>query len=136
MIELRSIYKHDDRHKLLWDLLNERTEDQAISHRKMPTLAEHCEFVESRPYRAWYFIEDGKQVVGSVYLSNQREIGIFVFNRHQGKGYGEQAVKTLMAKWPGKFYANINPRNIRSHAFFERMGFKPLQVTYAHEDCR
>ena len=130
-MKLESVYKHGKSLDLLYNLLSERTVEQSISHKSMPTYAEHMVFVSSRPYHVWYIIKVDEVPVGSVYISKQREIGIFIFKEHQGKGYAEEAVKIVMEKWPGKFLANVNPLNEPSHKLFQKLGFKPIQVTYA-----
>ena len=116
--------------QLLYDLLLERTPEQSISHKAMPTLADHTAFVRSQPYQCWYLIllED---YVGSIYLSKQREIGVFIFKEHQGNGCATEAVDLLMGKWPGPFFANVAPTNPASQRFFEKLGFKHIQNTYA-----
>lgn len=131
-MNLVPVYRVKDHEMVLYRLLRERDgkDDINISHRSMPTLEEHAEFVRSRPYHAWYLIELPATWAGAIYLTKGREIGVHLFEAFQGKGIGSQAVEALMERWPGKFRANINPRNERSLAFFEKLGFKPLQVTY------
>jgi RimJ/RimL family protein N-acetyltransferase len=115
----------------LYALLSERTPDQSISHRRMPTMEEHRAFVERKPYTKWYeILADGKSV-GAIYLSNRNEIGVSIFLNQQRKGYGSAAVRELMALHPGPFLANINPKNEASIRMWESLGFKLLQVTYA-----
>lgn len=116
----------------LYALLAEREAHQNVSHKEMPTLLEHTVFVQSDPYAAWYFIvpDRADMFVGSIYLSKQNEIGIFIFKTFQGHGYGKAAVEALMAKHKGPFLANIAPGNLASQMFFEKLGFKPIQVTY------
>lgn len=132
--------------EILYSLLEERTPQQSISHKGMPTWDEHKAFVESRPYIAWYFIIDEmySEVRGACYLSKDNEIGIFIFEAHHGEGYGKAAIKALMEKYPNvEFKANINPNNEASKKFFESLGFEHIttmhnpdtgeivQVTYA-----
>lgn len=117
--------------EVLFSLLAERKPEQSISHRQMPTWEQHCEFVNSKPYFCWYLISNGTEIVGSVYVTHQREIGIFIFNKHQGKGYGKSAVLKVMDMWPnGKFYANVNPANEASKKLFESIGGRVIQHTY------
>jgi RimJ/RimL family protein N-acetyltransferase len=116
--------------QILYDLLAERTPEQSISHKTMPTLEEHATFVQSQPYAAWYLIEADEGCVGGVYLSRQREIGVSVFRAYQRRGYGEAAVRELMWLWPGKFLANVNPSNEASKRLWEKLGFGLLQWTY------
>lgn len=129
-MNLVSVYdRPDEATGVLYDLLSERDETININHKRMPCYEEHQAFVLSEPYLAWYLIEDAGYL-GSIYLTRQREVGLFIFNEHQGKGYGRLALELLRAKHPGRLLANISPKNIRSLRFFERLGFEPLQVTY------
>jgi len=115
---------------ILYELLAERTPEQSISHKAMPTWAEHRAFVESKPYLAWYLIRVDDAFVGAIYLSKQREIGVSIFRDQQRKGYARAAVLELMRLHPGKFLANVNPKNEASRKLWESLGFNLLQVTY------
>lgn len=124
----------------LWALLGEREPHVNISHKTMPTWDDHCLFIERHPYKAWYLIEaddpDNDDFAGSIYLSQQNEIGIFIFKEYQGRGYGRGAIMLLMREHPEKQYlANINPENTESMQFFERLGFDLLQVTYGKDNA-
>ena len=124
---------------ILYSLLEERTSEESISHKGMPSLANHSAFILSKPYLAWYFIEipdikpDEFIIVGGIYLTKQREIGVSIFNTHRRQGYGLKAIKLLMGKHPGEFLANINPANEKSIELFTELGFKHIQNTYRHE---
>ena len=120
---------------VLYDLLKERTPEQSISHKRMPDLDEHCRFFESRPYVAWYLIEDNGRLVGSAYITKRREVGIFIFKDQHRKGYATLALAELRAKHPGNLLANINPMNAASIALFEGLGFKHIQNTYELRDA-
>lgn len=130
-MNLIDVYARPDRHQLLYDLLKERDETTNISHRELPTWWDHVNFVESRPYSVWNFIEVAGEIVGACYVSKTDELGIFIFRKHQGVGHGSEAVRLLMfmnGKRPYK--ANINPKNARSANLFEKMGFTCIQHTY------
>lgn len=136
MIKLGSVYETDFAETALFDILKERTPEQSISHKEMPTFEQHVSFIKSKPYEAWYFIFDsfegsGYSIIGSCYLTHQREIGLFIFNSHQHKGYGAQALAELRRLHPGRLLANVNPANTASRAFFEKHGGKLIQVTRA-----
>lgn len=119
----------------LYDLLAERTPEQSISHKAMPTFEQHRAFVASNPYLEWLLIEEKERVVGSIYLSKQDEIGVFIFNKYQGEGRGAQAVSMMMARHPKKrLLANINQKNEASINCFTNLGFKLIQQTYAYEE--
>lgn len=129
-MNLLSIYERRNRAALLYGLLQERDETVNISHRKMPSFGDHVRFIESHPYEAWYFIMDGRPV-GSIYLSKQNEIGVFVFKQHHGKGYARQSVLALMEHHgPRRYLANMNPQNEGSRFLFSGLGFHLIQHTY------
>lgn len=136
-----------DTEMVLYELLKERPDIANISHQKMPSLAEHCEFVRSNPYQKWYLIQEWPETyeeavfeklrprwVGSIYLTHKREVGIFVFKGFQKKGVGKRAIELLEQENPGKLYANIAPSNQASIAFFEGLGFNHIQNTYLRDD--
>lgn len=113
----------------LYDLLEEREPWQNISHEKMPTWEEHCAFVDSDPYEGWWLIDDGGIIRGSVYFTKQREIGVHIFKKYAGMGYGADAVKFIEDYYGPPIHANISIRNAQSMAFFVKQGYEFLQVT-------
>lgn len=115
---------------VFWRLLAERQPHQSISHKRMPTLAEHKAFIASKPYPHWYLIDCG-DLVGGVYLTERREVGIGIIRSHRGHAYGRQAVLQLAALHPGPMLANINPANRASIDMFVDLGFAHVQNTYA-----
>ncbi len=130
-MKLIDVYRHDNAASLLYSLLEQREPHQNISHKFMPTFAEHVAFMRSAPYVAWYLIltEIG-DVTGTVYLSKQDEIGVHLFRGFQKKGLGLQAVTEIMRLHPRRrFLANINPDNAPSLRMFEKLGFRQIQVT-------
>lgn len=132
MIELRPVDVHSQFDvNTLYKLLLERTPGQAISHKTMPTHGDHKRFVKSLPYKGWHLIWVGPICVGSTYITHDNELGIFIFKGHIGKGYAKEAIEEMMDRYEGPFLANINPDNEASRKFFEKLGFKLLQVTYA-----
>jgi len=117
--------------EFLFDLLKERDPSTNISHKKMPTYDEHVKFVKSKPYSKWYIIFKSKQKVGSIYLSKNNEVGIFIFKKFQGKNIGDFALNDLIKKNPRKlFLANVNPKNKKSIQFFKNNKFKLIQYTF------
>jgi RimJ/RimL family protein N-acetyltransferase len=125
----------------LYDLLKERPPEANISHRDLPAFYQHLTFINSRPYAVWNIIEVCGEPVGSIYLTRGDgpgflgdEIGIFVSKRAHRTGIGRQAIKMFMEQNPrAKYYANISPRNEASLKFFDGLGFKCIQHTYAME---
>ena len=128
-ISLKSVTNSDV--KFLFDLLKERDPRANISHRKMPTYSQHTKFIKSKPYSKWYIILKSKQKIGSIYLSKNDEIGIFLSKKFQGKNVGNFALNELMKKNPRKrFLANVNPKNKKSISFFKNNNFKLIQYTF------
>jgi len=133
IIKLRLINNSD--YKFLYDLLKNRDPRANISHKKMPTYKEHVKFVKSKPYTKWYIIEYEKNRVGSIYLSKDNEIGIFLKKGKQKKNIGTTALNILIQKNPRKRYlANINPKNTISKNFFIKNKFYLLSYTYELEN--
>lgn len=131
MIEFRSVYREPGATDVLFMLLAEREPHMNISHQKMPSYEQHRQFVRSIPYPTWMLMVNGDENVGTCYLTKSFEIGIFVFKKHRGCGYGRQALEWLKALHPEhKLLANINPRNLESIAFFEKHGAQHIQNTY------
>jgi RimJ/RimL family protein N-acetyltransferase len=129
IIKLKEVTKPDCR--FLYDLLKQRDPRSNISHKKMPTYQDHVKFVLSKPYSKWYVIYYKNKKSGSVYLSKQNEIGIFLKKGMAGKGIATEAVKQLMKNNPRKRYlANVNPHNIKSIKFFKKFGFNLIQYTF------
>ena len=128
-ISLKSVTNSDV--KFLFDLLKERNPRVNISHKKMPTYNQHTKFIKSKPYSKWYIILKSKQKIGSIYLSKNDEIGIFLSKKFQGKNVGNFALNELMKKNPRKrFLANVNPKNKKSIEFFKKNDFKLIQYTF------
>ena len=131
-MRLIDAYTHPYAEDLLWRLLMEREAYQNISHTKMPSLEGHRAFIASKPYPYWYVIDCG-ELVGGVYLTKLREVGVGILRVFRGNGYGKSAVTQLLEKHPGPVLANINPQNLPSIKMFLDLGFKLKQVTYSHD---
>jgi len=131
-IILRDVYKTRGSLEVLFELLSEREKKANISHRRMPSWREHVKFVGSKPYKYWRLIlSKGGEIVGAVYLSKMNEIGLFIFKKYRGEGYGKAALKALVAgERNTRLLANVNPKNKKSVDFFKRAGFKHIQNTY------
>lgn len=132
-LTLVSVYEKVDAIETLYRLLEEREPDQNISHKRMPSMAQHKAFVKSEPYLEWHLIQpvEADVYVGAIYLTRNCEVGLFIFKAHQHKGYGTSALKLMRLRYPKmKMLANIAPRNNASIAFFSQNGFKLLQETY------
>ena len=89
------------------------------------------DYIKNNSYKSWDIIWVENNRVGNIYLTQRDEIGVFIDNKSQGRGYGSQALKQLMEKNGNKRYlANINPTNYKSIQFFGKHGFTHIQNTY------
>lgn len=131
-ITLRNVNSSDSR--FLFKLLKERDPKANISHKKMPTYVEHEKFIKSKPYSKWCIIEFGKSKIGSIYLSKNDEIGIFIKKQFHGKDIGQESLIKFIKMNPRKRYlANVNPKNLISQKFFKKNNFKLIQYTFELE---
>lgn len=113
----------------LYKLLEERmaTPDVNISHKEMPRYKDHVKFVENQPYREWFVLwsKEFKCLVGSLYLTQNNEVGIHLTKEYQDHGLGSDALKQLLERHKNEdIYANINPKNEKSMSFFRKHGFE------------
>ena len=131
-IQLEEVNKSDI--KFLYQHLKERDPITRISHKKMPTFAQHEKFVLSNPYKKWYIIIQKNKKIGSVYLTEMNEIGLFLKKNVQGKGFGQKSLELLIKLNPqNRYLANVNPKNKKSVQFFQKNKFKLIQHTYELE---
>ena len=129
LIKLKTVSKSD--YRFLYNLLIERDTRANISHKKIPSYNQHVSFVSAKPYSKWYVILYGTNKAGSIYLTSQNEIGIFIKKSFQNKQIGNIVLHKLIQKNPKKRYlANVNPQNKKSMRFFKNNGFKLIQYTF------
>ena len=129
LIKLKTVSKSD--YRFLYNLLIERDTRANISHKKIPSYNQHVSFVSAKPYSKWYVILYGASKAGSIYLTSQNEIGIFIKKSFQNKQIGNIALHKLIQKNPKKRYlANVNTQNKKSMRFFKNNGFKLIQYTF------
>jgi len=132
-ISLKSVTSSD--FEFLFDLLEQREPRANISHKKMPTYKQHKKFVTSKPYSKWYVIILEKQKIGSIYLSKQNEIGIFLQKTWNNDDIRLKSVKILMKKNPRKRYlANVSPNNKKLISFWLKNNFSLVSYSYELEN--
>ena len=153
MITLTDVYAHDGlvpgpTARLLYNLMRERNPEINISHKKLPTYAEHVAYCNKHPYRYWYLIErllpggrGENETVGTISATHSNEIGIVLFQRARHLGIGSLAINRFMATHHpvegvpglvnGEWLANIAPTNTHSQHVFGKLGFRKIQETYA-----
>ncbi len=128
-IILKSVTTSDS--EFLFNLLQKRDSKVNISHKKMPTYNQHIKFLKSKPYSKWYIIILEKQKIGSIYLSKQNEIGIFLMKSWDVDDIRLESLITLMKKNPRKRYlANVNPNNKKLISFWKKNNFSLVSYSY------
>ena len=55
---------------ILYNILKKRDTKTNISHKKIPTLKQHVNFINSLPYRYWFIIKKSSSVLGSISQGN------------------------------------------------------------------
>jgi len=128
-IELKLIRKSDV--DFLYEILSERTTNENISHKEMPTYKKHVKFVLSKPYKKWYIIYYKKQKFGSIYLTNLNEIGIHFKKNQIPDSLIIKCIELLISKNREKrFLINISPKNKKLIKIIKKNKFKLIQYTY------
>jgi len=129
-MKLISIRKYPDSERFLYKLLKERDGTINIHHTKLPSYRQHCKFIRSAK-RDWYIILVHNQPVGTVYLTDKNELGIFISKSHQGHGYSTIALNMIRQEHPrDQYLAHINPLNKKSRQLFSKLGFTLIEETY------
>ena len=120
-IHLKLVSKID--YDFLYDLLKQRKPEVNISHKKMPTMKQHEKFVSSKPYKKWYVIKFLNESIGSIYLSNQNEIGFFLKKEYEKNVIRNYILDLFIKKNPqSEYFVNINPKNKKLSKFFQNNG--------------
>src|SRR4029077_21209232 len=152
-LRFADIRKHPSGIELAWQLLMERPPEANISHREMPTLEEHAKYVTTQPYRVWLVVESDvihgeeypfRELIGTIALTKQNEIGVGILKAHQRMGYARDAIRLVMSLYPpltgeigvrpGCYVAHVAPLNWASHNLFNKLGAKIIQATYSFGD--
>ena len=136
-IEFEILTGEDHQVKALYDLLARR--DYAISHRQMPSFAQHSDFVRSHPYLAWYLVKVDGTYAGSVYVTDQNTIGVNVLDEFVSVTLpliietieaNFAPLPAIKSKRSGFFSINVAPSNTRLIEALNRQACQLIQMTY------
>ena len=128
-ISIKPIEIKDNR--FLFQLLSERKLNENISHKKMPSYLQHVKFVASKPYKKWHIIYDKNKKIGSIYISKQTEIGLFIKTNEWKHEIANKGIRVLMKINNEKRYlVNVNPKNKKMVNFYKKNDFKLIQHTF------
>ena len=124
--------------KLLFEILKNRSSNSNISHTKLPSFQKHKKFVNSKPYRYWYFIFSSNYLIGCTYITRLNEISIKLKKRNSLL-YKEtltlilenfKPLKGIPSKRSSNFLINVSPKNKSLISLFTKMKLKKVQETY------
>ena len=127
---------------ILYNILKKRDTKTNISHKKIPTLKQHVNFINSLPYRYWFIIKKSSSVLGSIYVTRSNEISISLLKKST-KNFSEvlslitNSIKPLPAiasKRNGKFILNLSPSNKFYNKLLKSIGAKKIQETFLLSD--
>ena len=121
--------------KLYQLLLNKK---YSISHKELPSLKEHEEFVLKNPYLEWYLIYKNGIVLGSVYIQSDNSIGINLNNLLEDDimeviGFiktNHQPLCSIKSQRRGEFYINVSPDNLILIKILIKLNKKEIQRTF------
>jgi hypothetical protein len=123
--------------KKLYELLSLRR--HSISHKDLPTYTQHESFVKKHPYRAWYIIYRGENIIGSVYVQFDNSVGINTKNDLSADELN-QVVKSIRARVAPleaipsvryeDFYFNVPYSDEGLKSTLQKVGFHPSQVSF------
>ena len=126
--------------ELLFNFL--KTRKYNISHEKMPSFSEHCEFVNSHPYRGWWLVNAGIEkniALGSVYINYDNSVGINLDFDKIGfsSDYFIMRLKETMKPLEEKksqiykdYFFNVSPSNSDFINWLEESGYRESQRSF------
>lgn len=137
-MRLVDVYEIPDAVTVLYEFLGKRRPEQAISHQAMPTPEQHANFVRSKPYRAWYLLEEGGAYIGAAYLTEMNEIGVFVLPEamvHETAAIrlmvsSHEPLPAIRSRRVAAFSMNVNPANKTLIDAVTAAGGRHVQNTY------
>jgi hypothetical protein len=128
-LSLKPVTRKD--YQFLYRLLKKRKPEESISHKRMPSYEEHLIFCESKPYKEWKVVYEGRKKIGSIYLTWLNEIGFHLVSSK------DSIIDFLFSSYAGiARYANVSPRNTMLIRKLKSLGYKLIQHTYEKENIR
>ena len=123
--------------KSLYSLLKQRGE-HSISHKSLPNYVEHKKFVKNHQYRTWYLIFQNENLIGSLYITKDNCIGLFlikwkknlvekIFNWILKRYTPRPAIKSLVTDF---FFINVSPNNLKLIKILNKLNFEKIQLTF------
>lgn len=137
-MKLIDVYQNEKSTQELYELLKQRSTAHSISHNAVPDYAEHAAFVRSKPYRYWYLVYWNDKTIGSTYITENNEVGVFIIDefRHLQCDVLKFAVTNhvplpaVKSKRVSQFSINTNPDNTSLISAITLAGGVHVQNTY------
>lgn len=124
-----------DQTRKLYELLERR--EHKISHTKLPSYEEHCDFVKNNPYLHWYIVSDGPEHLGSFYIKKDNSIGLNICCPSRSvltacldfikSSFTPQS--SIASVVPNYFYVNVAYSNKKAIDTLEDLGLSPIQIS-------
>ena len=140
-INLEAIEKTIEHKEILYDLFCKRCEDFNISSNRQIDFTEHGLFVENHPYRVWFLIKFQNKYIGSVYLTTDNSVGVFL-EKNQSFRLPE-LINIILSKFKplpaipsirqAYFVINISPENDKYEKILRELCFPMIQKTFRLE---
>lgn len=78
-----------------------------------------------------YIIIVNEERAGFVHITKDGEIGYYLTDKYQNRGFASNAVKDMLKIHPlDRFFATVNINNVRSNNLVKKLGFEPKGIIY------
>ena len=129
--------------KVLYSLFVQRPSQTKISAKDTLTFEEHEKFVESHPYRYWFLIKIKTNYVGTVYVTYDNHLGIFLTKEFQE--LFEDVIRYILENFDplpaipssrsSGFNINVSANDKEYLKKFSQLGIYPYQFTFKLAEC-
>lgn len=136
-MEFEKVIPNANQIKVLYNQLKHRVFN--ISHKHMPSFAEHELFVKNHPYREWLIFNERNKPIGNVYIQYNNSIGLNCdsnLTSHQI----EKILNAVYASFTplpaipsvrnGEFFLNIASANLDLQKILDALGFIEIEKTF------
>ena len=135
---LEEVNKSDKHKKLLFEVFQQRKDNERISSDPQLVFDDHVKFVEDHPYRHWFLVKTESCYIGSANISYENSIGIHLFAKYETfLGQLIQKICNTIKPLPkvasvrsSDFIINISPKNIKLERELEMLGAHCIQKTF------
>ena len=124
--------------KVLYDLFIQRPSQNKISAKDTLTFEEHEKFVETHPYRYWFLIKIKASYSGTVYMTYDNHLGIFL--REEFQELFEDVISYILKNFdplpalpssrPSGFNINLSVNDKKYLEKLAKLGISPYQLTF------